>query len=68
MSLKKNENRLRGDVPYFLWNSSRPYYKHIKIWGVWFYIINGNIKINNLEIRSHQAYFIGYAATTGVII
>ena len=28
------ENRLCGDVPYFLWNGTRPSLKHIKIWGV----------------------------------
>ena len=27
-------NRLCGDVPYFLCNGNRPLYKHMKIWGV----------------------------------
>ena len=30
----KYENRLRGDVPHFLWYGTRPSYKHIKIWSV----------------------------------
>ena len=28
---RRTENRLRGDVPYFLWHRIRPSYKHIKI-------------------------------------
>ena len=36
----RTDNRLCGDVPYFLWNGTRPSYKHIKIWGVRVYIIN----------------------------
>ena len=33
------ESSLRGDIPYFLWNVSRPLHKQIKIWGVRLYII-----------------------------
>ena len=32
------------------------------------YIINWSVKINKLDDRSHLSYFMGYAATTGVII
>ena len=32
------------------------------------YIINGLATRNNIDDISHQGYFIGYAATTGVII
>ena len=30
----RTENRLRGDVPYFLLHGTRSSYKHIKIWGM----------------------------------
>ena len=30
----RTENRLRGDVPYFLWHGIRTSYKNIKIWSV----------------------------------
>ena len=59
---------MRGDVPYFLWHVIRPPYKHIKIWGVRFYIINGRTTRKKLYDRSHWGYFMGYAATTGVIL
>ena len=59
---------LCGDVTYFLWYVSRPSYKNIKIWGVRFYIINGHVTRNNIDYRSHCAYFMGYATTAGVII
>ena len=39
---RRTENRLRGDFHYFLWNGSIPSYKHIIIWGVRVYIINGH--------------------------
>ena len=32
------------------------------------YIINGCVTRNNIDERSHRRYFVGYAATTGVII
>ena len=38
---RQTENILRGDVPYFIWHGIRLSYKHIKIWGVRVYIING---------------------------
>ena len=41
---------------------------HIKIWGARIYIINGRGTIKNLDDRSHHGYFMGYSATTGVII
>ena len=59
---------MRGDVPYFLWHGIGPSYKHIKIWGVRVYIINGRVTRNNLDDISHRGYFMGYAATTGVIL
>ena len=62
------DNILYGDINYFLWNVTRPSYKHIKIWGVRVYIINGRVKINNLDDISHQGYFIWYLATTGAIV
>ena len=65
---RQTENRLRGDVPYFLWHSIRHSYKHIKIWGVRFYIINGRATRKKLYDRTHRDYFIGYADTTGVIL
>ena len=58
---------MRGDVPYFLCHGIRPPYKHIKIWGVRVYIINGRATRNKLDDRSHRGYFMGYAAATGVI-
>ena len=67
ISLRTN-NRLRGDVPYFLWHVTRPSYKHIKIWGVRVYIIIGRSTRNKLDDRSHRGYFMGCAATTGVIL
>ena len=42
---------LRGDVPYYLWNESRPDYKHIKIWWFWVYIINGRFTRNKWDKR-----------------
>ena len=46
----------------------RPSYKHIKIWGVRVYIINERATKKKLDDRSHRGYFMGYAATTGVIL
>ena len=65
---RRNDNRLRGDVPYFIWHETRPLYKHIKIWGVRVYIINGNATRKKLYDISHWGYFMGYEATKGVII
>ena len=59
---------MRCDVPYFLWHGTRPSYKHIKIWGFIFYIINGLATRNKLDDRSHWGYFMGCVATTGVIL
>ena len=59
---------MSGDVPYLLLNEIRPSYKHIKIWGARVYIINGRATRKKLDDRSHRGYFMGYAATTGVIL
>ena len=45
----QTENILRVDVTYFLWHGKIPSYKHIKIWGVRVYIINGRVKIKKLD-------------------
>ena len=42
--------------------------KHIKIWGLRVYIINGRATRKKLDDRSHPGYFMGYAYTTGVIL
>ena len=65
---RRTDNRLSGDVTYFLWHGIGPSYKSIKIWGVRVYIINGRAKRKKLDDISHWGYFKGYAATTGVII
>ena len=65
---RRTENILRADVPYFLWHGIRPSYKHIKIWGVRVYIINGRATGKKLDDRSHRGYFMGHAATTGFIL
>ena len=59
---------MRVDVNYLLRNGIITSYKHIKIWGVRVYIINGCVRIKKIDDRSHQGYFMGYAATIGVII
>ena len=38
---RQTDNRLRGDVPLFLYNGTIPSYKHIKIWGVRVKRLNG---------------------------
>ena len=48
------------------WNKT--FIKKIKIWGVRVYIINGHATRKKLDDISHRGYFMGYAATTGVII
>ena len=63
----QTENRLCGDVPYFLLHGIITSYKHIKILGVGVYIINGNVTIKNIVYISHRGYLMGYSATTGVI-
>ena len=65
---RQTQNRLCGDIPYFLWHVIRPSYTHIKVWGVTVYIINGRATRKNLYDRSHRGYFMGYADTTGVIL
>ena len=65
---RQNNNIFRGRVPYLLWHGTRPSYKHIKIWGVIVYTINGRFTRNNLDDRPHQGYIMRYADTTGVII
>ena len=64
----QTENKLCGCVPYFLCNGTRPSYKHIKIWVVRFYIINGRATRKKLDDISHRVYFMIYTATTGFII
>ena len=51
-----NENIFSGDVDYFLWHGTISAYKHIKIWGVRFQIINGCVTRNNLDDISNQGY------------
>ena len=57
------DNRLCGDVPFFLWNGTISPYKHIIIWVVILYIINIRVTRNKLDDRSHGSYFVGYADT-----
>ena len=57
-----------GGVSYFLWHRTIPSYKHIKIWGVRVYIINGRVTRNNIDYKSHYGNFTGYADTKGVIL
>ena len=64
----QTDNRLHGNVTYLLWNWSRPTYKHIKVWGVILCIINGRVTRKNRDNISIHGYFMGYAATIGVII
>ena len=64
----QTKNRFCGDIPFFLWHGTRPSYKHIKIWGLRVYIINGRATIKKLDDTSHRGYFMGYAVTTGIII
>ena len=47
------ENILHGDVTNLLWHGKRPSYKHIKIWGVRVYIIDGRVTINIPDDGSH---------------
>ena len=65
---RRTENRLRGNVTYFIWHGIRPSYKHIKIWGVRFYIINGRTTRKKLDNISPRGYFMGYEAIKGVIL
>ena len=65
---QQTKNRLYGDVSYLLRHGTRPSYKHIKIWSMRVYTINGRATRNNFDDRSHRGYFMGYAATTGVIL
>ena len=65
---RQTDNILCGDVPYLSWRGTRPSYKHINILGVRVYIINGRATRKKLYDMSHQGYFMGYAATTRVII
>ena len=65
---RRTDNIFFGDVPYFLWHGTIPSYKHIKIWGVRLYIIDRRATRKNICDRSHQVYFVEYAATIGVII
>ena len=62
------DNRLRGDVPYFICHGSLPSYKHIKILFVRVSIINGGVTRNKVYDRSHHGYFMGYEANTVFII
>ena len=64
----RTKNIFHGDVPYFLWHGIRPSCKHIKIWGVRVYIINGRATRKKLDDRSDRGYFMGYATTAVVIL
>ena len=64
----RSENRFHGDFNYFLWHGPRNSYKHIKIWGVRVYIINGIVTRKKLDDSPHSGYFMGYASTTGFIL
>ena len=64
----RTENWLCVNVPYLLWNGTRPSYKQLKIWGVRFYTINGSVKRKKLYDVTHWGYFMEYAATKEVII
>ena len=64
----RTDNRLCDDVAYFLCHRIIHWYKNIKIWGVRAYIINGCVTINNMDYISYRVYFVGYVATTVVII
>ena len=59
---------MRDDVPYSIWHGTRPSYKHINVWGVKLYIINGRATRNKLDDRSHRVYLMGYVATTRFIL
>ena len=48
---RQTDNRLRGDILFFLWHGRRPSYKHIKIWGLRVYIINGCVTRNKIDDR-----------------
>ena len=65
---RRTDNILCSDFLYLLWHGTRPSYKHIKIWGVRVFIINGRATVKKLDDRSHREYFMGYAATTGVVL
>ena len=64
----RTENIFHGDVSYFLWHGTRPPYKHIKIWGLRVYIINGSATRKKLDYISHRDYFVGYVATKRVTL
>ena len=38
------------------------------IWDLIVYIVNGCVTRKNLDDRLHHGYFMGYVATTGVIL
>ena len=63
-----SDNILRGDVPYFLWHGTKPSYKHIKLWGVRVYIMNGRVTRNIIDDISHRGYLMRYVATAVVIL
>ena len=64
----QNETIFRGDVTYFLWYGNIPSLKHIKIWGVGVYIINGRAARKMIHDRPQRGYFMVCADTKGVII
>ena len=47
---RQTDNILCGDIPYLLCNVTRPSYKHIKLLGVIFYIINGRVTRKKIMI------------------
>ena len=66
--MRRTENRLHGDIPYLIWNGIIPHYKHMKIWGVIFDIINGRVRGKNLYNIYNRDYFMGYASGTGFLL
>ena len=65
---RRTDNTLSGDVPYFLQHGTRPSYKHIKIWSVIVYIINGRCTRKKLDDILHLGYLMDYISNTGVIL
>ena len=47
---------------------NKTFIQNIKIWGVRVYTINGRATRKKIDERSHRGYFMGYAATTVVIL
>ena len=63
----RTENILRGDVPYFLCHGKIPSYNNIK-YGVWESTSSMAVLQERILMIDHIAVFMGYEATTGVIL